>query len=333
MDSLTQAVLGAAVGQALLGRRLGARAALLGAVGGTLPDLDMLWADGAAVDFFSAHRGVTHSLFFGPLLALPLAAAGRRWRPAIPYRAWWTFWMLVLVTHPLLDLFTNYGTQLLAPFSRQPFAIPAISIIDPTYTLSLAAGLGLAWAGRPRALLVALALSTAYIGLCALQNERAWQWARAQTALPQLQVTTTPLTPWLRRVMAWDEKELRIGFVSTLNPQPIRWHRLPRDPEAERLAAEALGSEAGRVFARFATGPHYAQRLRGANGEEELRISDARFGFPGASLAGIWGLALPLQDGRPQAQAATRYRLDFDPEPGTLPAMVRATLGQPQERF
>lgn len=333
MDSLTQAVLGAAVGQAVLGRRLGARAALLGAVGGTLPDLDVLWADGTAVDYFAAHRGITHSLFFGPLLALPLAAAGRRWRPAIPFAAWWCFWMLVLVTHPLLDLFTNYGTQLLAPFSREPFAIPAISIIDPTYTLSLAAGLGLALSGRARALPLAFAISTAYVGLCALQNERAWQWARTQTALPQLQVTTTPLTPWLRRVMAWDEQELRIGFVSTLNPQPIRWHRLPRDAEAERLAALALQSEPGRVFARFATGPHYAQRARGEHGGEELRISDARFGFPGTSLAGIWGLALPLQDGRPQAQAARRYRLPLDPEPGTLPAMVSATLGKAQDRF
>ena len=41
MDSLTQIVLGAAVGEAVAGRKLGAKAALWGAIGGTLPDLDV----------------------------------------------------------------------------------------------------------------------------------------------------------------------------------------------------------------------------------------------------------------------------------------------------
>ena len=42
MDSLTQAVLGATVGEAVAGPRIGRRAALWGAVAGTLPDLDIL---------------------------------------------------------------------------------------------------------------------------------------------------------------------------------------------------------------------------------------------------------------------------------------------------
>ena len=97
-----------------------AKAALLGALGGTLPDLDLLFTDAASVDYFVAHRGISHSLFFAPLVALPLAFAGRRWRPAVGFAPWWCFWLLVLITHPLLDLFTSYGTQLLAPFSREP---------------------------------------------------------------------------------------------------------------------------------------------------------------------------------------------------------------------
>ncbi|MDA0856951.1 MAG: metal-dependent hydrolase, partial [Proteobacteria bacterium] len=42
MDSVTQAVLGGAVSYAVLGRRLGKRAALYGMALGTLPDLDVL---------------------------------------------------------------------------------------------------------------------------------------------------------------------------------------------------------------------------------------------------------------------------------------------------
>ena len=42
MDSLTQATLGAAVGEAMLGKKIGGKAALIGAVIGTIPDLDVL---------------------------------------------------------------------------------------------------------------------------------------------------------------------------------------------------------------------------------------------------------------------------------------------------
>ncbi len=333
MDSVTQAVLGAAVGQAVLGRRLGAKAALLGALGGTIPDLDMLFVDGADVDFYVSHRGVSHSLFFGPLLALPLAALSRRWRPAIAFAPWWCFWMLVLVTHPLLDLFTNYGTQLLAPFSREPFAIPAISIIDPVYTLVLAGGLVAALRGRYAALWAAFVLSSSYLGLCALQNDKAWQLARAQTALPEVRATTTLFSPWLRRVMAWDAQQLCVGFVSTWQPQAIRWDCLSRDPRAAALALQAERTEPGIAFARFANGARYAFIERQADGSEELRIADARFGIPGSTLTGFWGLAMPLQAGEVQAERAYRFRRTREVPVGGWAAFWAATWGLPQSMF
>ena len=43
MDSITQAALGAAVGEGVLGRRIGNRAPIWGAVLGTLPDLDVVF--------------------------------------------------------------------------------------------------------------------------------------------------------------------------------------------------------------------------------------------------------------------------------------------------
>ena len=42
MDSLTQIVLGAAVGEAVLGKKVGNKAMLYGAIAGTIPDLDVL---------------------------------------------------------------------------------------------------------------------------------------------------------------------------------------------------------------------------------------------------------------------------------------------------
>ncbi len=65
MDSLTQIVLGAAVGEAVLGKKIGNRAMLWGAIAGTIPDLDVvsnLWL--TELQGLAAHRGITHSIFF-----------------------------------------------------------------------------------------------------------------------------------------------------------------------------------------------------------------------------------------------------------------------------
>lgn len=68
MDSLTQIVLGAACGEVVAGKKLGNRAMLWGAVGGTIPDLDVLavfFTDEIASTSF--HRGFMHSFLFAAL--------------------------------------------------------------------------------------------------------------------------------------------------------------------------------------------------------------------------------------------------------------------------
>lgn len=65
MDSLSQIVLGAAVGEIILGKKIGNRAMLWGAVAGTIPDLDVvsnLWLD--ELSGLAAHRGISHSISF-----------------------------------------------------------------------------------------------------------------------------------------------------------------------------------------------------------------------------------------------------------------------------
>ena len=63
MDSLTQITLGAALGEAVLGRQVGRKAMLYGAVCGTLPDLDVLLKFGDPVMDFTFHRSFSHSIF------------------------------------------------------------------------------------------------------------------------------------------------------------------------------------------------------------------------------------------------------------------------------
>lgn len=40
-----------------------------------------------------------------------------------------------IVTHPLLDSLTNYGTRLLWPFTDAAYSLNSIFIVDPLYTI------------------------------------------------------------------------------------------------------------------------------------------------------------------------------------------------------
>ena len=74
MDSLSQIVLGAACGEAVAGRKIGNRAMLWGAIGGTIPDLDVMaevFTDRMTAMAF--HRGFMHSMLFAVLAPWILA--------------------------------------------------------------------------------------------------------------------------------------------------------------------------------------------------------------------------------------------------------------------
>jgi len=200
MDSLTQIVLGAATGEVVLGKKIGNRAMLLGAIGGTIPDMDVLGKFFlSTIDNLAFHRGISHSLLFSVIGAF-LFGWIVHWMYQSPYHKWiatfcralatilvgfavdfllkmffpgtiiptlvlipimlfilyktakssyfegewekpeasvrdyqWLFFW-ALLTHPILDCFTMYGTQLFAPFSDQRVAWSSVSVADVFYT-------------------------------------------------------------------------------------------------------------------------------------------------------------------------------------------------------
>jgi len=142
MDSVTQIALGAAVGEAVLGRKIGNRAILWGAIAGTLPDLDVFVPLGDVVRDFTYHRSASHSLFMLALATPLLVWLITRVHPSLrEYRSRWMILVyLVFATHVLLDSFTTYGTQIFWPISDTPVAWSTIFIIDPLYTLPLLFG-------------------------------------------------------------------------------------------------------------------------------------------------------------------------------------------------
>lgn len=137
MDSLTQIVLGAAVGEAVLGRKIGNKAILWGAIAGTIPDLDVLinlFTDKLTAN--EMHRGFSHSIIFC-ILAAPLFG----WLVSKIYKnkeATWQDWSKLmfwgLFTHPILDAFTTWGTQLFWPLAYK-VSFKNIFVVDPLYTV------------------------------------------------------------------------------------------------------------------------------------------------------------------------------------------------------
>ncbi|HRG32577.1 MAG TPA: metal-dependent hydrolase [Saprospiraceae bacterium] len=206
MDSLTQMVLGAACGEAVLGRKIGNKALIWGAFAGTIPDLDVLsnffMGD---LDALAFHRGPMHSLLFACIMPFPLAwlvlkfygsgiynrkeyrtvgfitstlffilmagilsfllifligskgyflpvllAIGLYFlikelykeyltkdqeHPQVSYKEWAWLFFYAIVTHPILDAFTTFGTRLFWPFSDVRVSLSNISIVDPIYTI------------------------------------------------------------------------------------------------------------------------------------------------------------------------------------------------------
>ena len=195
LDSLTQAALGAAVGYSVLGQKLGRSALVIGAVLGTLPDLDVLVHYDDAVASFTYHRSWSHSLFVLSLASLPIAMLISRLRPcpSTTFSRWWLGCWLVLITHPLLDGFTIYGTQLFWPLPMAPVSIGSIFIIDPLFTLPLIIGIVCAWRWRnragQRAVLTALVISNAYLSWTVVAQNLTHQRVERQLAISGIEAS------------------------------------------------------------------------------------------------------------------------------------------------
>jgi inner membrane protein len=306
MDSLTQIALGSAVGVAVMGRRTAVwKAALWGAVAGTLPDLDAFIDHGDPILNMTRHRAESHALFFltlaAPLLGwiasrLDHRTDGFQRRAAPSWNhatsggsdprsggAWgrWTLALwLVLITHPLLDAMTVYGTQLLQPFTDHPYGVGSVFIIDPAYTVPLIVGVvaalrlknerGQHWNAA------GLALSTLYLVWSFGAQQYVERIARASleqagVEAQGLLVTPSPFNTVLWRLVAITPTQYLEGHHSLLDAQPsIRW--TAHDRGAELIAAH--GDEP--AVARMATFTHGFYSLTESDGR--LFVTDLRMG-------------------------------------------------------
>lgn len=288
MDSLSQIVLGGAIAAALAPAAHRRAALLAGAGLATLPDLDGLlivaFTDNP-VSLMTIHRSFSHSLFvlplFGTLIWWLYKRFGHGRVAQAPVRWWWTM-VLALVTHPLLDAFTVYGTQLWWPLHPPPTMWSSVFIIDPLYTVWLLLGCVVAWFARTRplaqhALLAGLVLSSGYLGwslMAKAQVDKAAAQSLAAMGLadaPRFSVPM-PFNTLLWRVVAMTPQGYVVGDRSLWADRgAMQFSGHPSNVQALRQAAEVP------AVARLQWFNHGFMRAQVQDGE--LVLSDLRMGL------------------------------------------------------
>ena len=282
MDSLTQIVLGAAVGEAILGRKIGNKAMLYGAIAGTIPDLDVLSSH--VVDTVSAleiHRGFTHSIVFSILMGLGLGWLVSKYDRNATQKEWsWLFFMC-LVTHTLLDAHTSWGTQLFWPLDLR-LAYKNIFVIDPLYTIPFM--VFLIWAmclpktsqKRRRLNTIGLLVSSAYmlvtIGLKGLSYQQ-FKNALIEQQITYIELETKP-SP-LNTVLWTANIELKdsylIGDYSFFDTKPIDFKLYPKN---HYLSAHLTSHDKLKRLIQISEGWYTITEKEG-----KLYFNDLRFGL------------------------------------------------------
>ncbi len=277
------------------------RAAALGAVAGAFPDIDVFYGVFAADEMAQLqwHRGLTHSLVFALSLGLLCGWLYWRWRNRVgalePLASWLAVFVLALVSHPLLDACTTYGTQLLAPFSDRRFAWNAVPIIEPIYSGILLLGLLIARYAKTLGWLVALVmlvLSSEYLVWGWIQNNQAIALARSQlthegVARAQVEAFPTLLQMPVRRVVVRTGEQVRVGYVDVSAPCLIQWQSAER--QRHPLLEKFRASRHGQIFTWFANGIT-SERIERRAGDYWVEISDLRYGYDANPARGLWGV-------------------------------------------
>ncbi|WP_019037812.1 metal-dependent hydrolase [Psychroflexus tropicus] len=239
MDSLTQIVLGAAVGEVVLGRQVGNKAMIYGAIAGTIPDLDVFIGNFYdTVTALEIHRGFSHSLVFS-VIAAPLFGLGLS---QIHKEASWKGWSLLmfwcLFTHPLLDCFTTWGTQLFWPFDLR-IAFKSIFVIDPLYTLPflifliLASRLNRSHPKRKKWNRTALIVSSVYLFFTLVMKGITYgefEDALLEQGIAYSEIETKPapfnIILWTANVKT--DQAFLIGEYSVFDTKPISFRTYPK---------------------------------------------------------------------------------------------------------
>lgn len=297
MDPITHVLLGASLGYAAFGKKLGRAAATCAGLAAFVPDADVFIRSATdpllAIEY---HRGFTHSLFFAPLGAAIVAGVWilrQRWRPHAL-----TIWLCCLVaymSHCLLDAATSYGTQLLWPFSNARAGWDLISIIDPIFTLALLLGLvvALGWK-KIRIATAALMIAAVYLVLGGVQHSRAAAAQKQLAARRGHTIERFEVMPTLANNLVWRalyvhegkiySDRIRVGWFS--GATVMEGWALPLVTERELTEAERARNQR-RSFERF---NWFSEGWVARKPGDDSVFGDMRYSLSTEAFDPIWGI-------------------------------------------
>jgi len=241
MDSLTHIVLGAAIGDRILGKSIGRKAAFFGALAKTVPDFD-LFISGLTDTrkYILYHRSYTHSFFVEALLVYPLAwLCHRFFKEKTALRQWLFMWAACLIGHSVVDMFTNYGTRLFLPFSSNLISLNNIAIADLFLTIPIT--LLVVWGlfkanesrARKRLMVATLVYATLYFDWTFVNKAIAQHHFRKVIAEKNIRVMASMSNPTLLNNFLWycvinDHRNAYTGTYSIFQGnKPIQWRVYP----------------------------------------------------------------------------------------------------------
>lgn len=282
MDSLTQIVLGAAIGEAALGKKIGNKAMLYGAIAGTIPDLDVLASHFTdTVSALELHRGFTHSIVFSILFAPIFGWLVSRYESHKVFKDWSWLFFWAFLTHPLLDAHTTWGTQLFWPFEMR-LAYKNIFVVDPLYTLPFLVFLILAMLQkrssikRRRYNTLGLVISTVYLGITLLLKGLAHhQFTEAlqqkNISYSQLDTRPSPLNSILWNANVDTQDAYLLGDYSFFDTQPISFTSYPKNHD---LLGDLIHDDKVKRMIKITEGWYTITQKNG-----QLYFNDLRFGL------------------------------------------------------
>lgn len=282
MDSLTQIVLGAAVGEAVLGKKVGNKAMLYGAIAGTIPDLDILASYVTdTVTALEIHRGFTHSIFFSVFFAPIFGWLVSRYESYKDFKAWSWLFFWAFLTHPILDAHTTWGTQLFWPLEYR-LAFKSIFVIDPLYTLPFLLFLILAMfqiRDAPKRRLynkVGIIISSSYLLLTFVLKGMAFNEFEMALKDQHIEYSEIETKPAPFNTILWSanvetKKNYLIGYYSFFDSKPIHFVTYPKNHD---LLGELIQDE--KVQRMIAVSKGWFTITKKENG---LYYNDLRFGL------------------------------------------------------
>jgi inner membrane protein len=235
MDSITHIAIGACIGDLFLGKKIGKRAMLYGAIAASLPDIDFIasfWLN--TTDDLLAHRGITHSILFAVLATLLLSFFFRKphARLNIPLRTWILFLGTEIFVHIFLDAFNAYGVGWFEPFNHQRISFNVIFVADPFFSIwpvVASISLMLLYPNHIKRKIIAvfgLLFCSLYLLYCltnklSIDKKAAYSLVRHGIHCNRYFVTPTSFNNWLWYVVAETDSGYEIGYRSVFDSNDV----------------------------------------------------------------------------------------------------------------